>query len=101
MQEELAREQHRRLITETQLNYLRECEKALEHKIDNPLAVITLSLGRLKRAAQLDSDLLVETNDIEYASKKIGSVLTDLSRSQTQKTECVASGMSIVAADGN
>jgi hypothetical protein len=101
IQEALTREQQQRQITETQLAYLKKTEQALQHKINNPLAVITLSLAHLKRAAQLDHDLLEETNDIEDASKRIGSVLTDFSRTQIQKAGCVAAGMSTASADSN
>jgi signal transduction histidine kinase len=82
MQNELAREQLQRQITEIQLSALKEAEKVLQHKINNPLAVIALSLSRLKRAVQVDPELLDETNDIECASQRIGTVLTDFSRTQ-------------------
>jgi signal transduction histidine kinase len=82
IQNELAREQLQRQITEIQLSALRKAEKALQHSINNPLAVIALSLSRLKRAVQVDRDLLDETNDIECASRRIGTVLTDFSRTQ-------------------
>jgi signal transduction histidine kinase len=82
IQDELAREQVQRQIAEIQLSALREAEKVLQHKINNPLAVIALSLSRLKRAVQRDHDLVDEANDIECASQRIGSVLTDFSRTQ-------------------
>ena len=82
IQKELAREQLQRQVTEIQLSALREAEKALQHRINNPLAVIALSLSRLKRAVQLDHVLLDGTNDIECASQRIGSVLTDFARTQ-------------------
>jgi hypothetical protein len=82
MQEELAREQLQRQIAEIQLSALKEAEKSLQHSINNPLAVIALSLSRLKRAVRVDRDLVDEANDIECASRKIGSVLTDFSRTQ-------------------
>lgn len=82
MQRELAVEQAQRQITEIQLSALKEAEKALQHSINNPLAVIALSLSRLKRAVQVDRDLLEEANDIECASQRIGSVLTNFSRTQ-------------------
>jgi nitrogen fixation/metabolism regulation signal transduction histidine kinase len=75
-------EQLQRQITEIQLSALREAEKVLQHKINNPLAVIALSLSRLKRAVQRDRELIDEANDIECASQRIGSVLTDFSRTQ-------------------
>ena len=101
MENALTREQQQRQITEIQLSAFKDAEKTLQHSINNPLAVITLSLSRLKRAAQLDHNLLDETNDIECASKRIGSVLTDSSITQVLRTEHVASGMSIAAADSN
>jgi hypothetical protein len=82
MQNELAREQLQRQISEIQLSAFKEAEKALQHRINNPLAVIALSLSRLKHAVQIDRDLLDETNDIECAYQKIGSVLSDFSRTQ-------------------
>ncbi|MCX6142523.1 MAG: hypothetical protein NTZ35_04815 [Ignavibacteriales bacterium] len=82
IQNELAREQLKRQITEIQLSALKEAEKTLQHSINNPLAVIALSLSRLKRAVKVDRDLLDETNDIECASQRIGTVLTDFSRTQ-------------------
>jgi hypothetical protein len=82
IQRELAREQLQRQITEIQLAALKEAEKVLQHSINNPLAVIALSLSRLKRAVQVDRDHLDETNDIECAYQKIGSVLSDFTRTQ-------------------
>jgi hypothetical protein len=82
IQKELALEQLQRQITEIQLSALKEAEKALQHSINNPLAVIALSLSRLKRAVKVDRDLLDQTNDIECASQRIGTVLTDFSRTQ-------------------
>jgi hypothetical protein len=82
IQSELAREQLKREITEIQLAALKEAEKSLHHSINNPLAVIALSLSRLKRAVKLHGDLQDETDDIECASRKIAGVLTDFSRTQ-------------------
>jgi hypothetical protein len=85
MQHELAREQLQRQIIEIQLNAFKEAEKALQHKINNPLAVIALSLSRLKHGVQRDHELLDETNDIEYASRTIGSVLTDFTKTHFRR----------------
>ena len=82
VRDELAREQLKRQITEIQLSALKEAEKTLQHSINNPLAVIALSLSRLKRAVQLHGDLQEETDDIECASRRIAGVLTDFSRTQ-------------------
>jgi len=82
MENELAREQLQRQITEIQLSALKEAEKTLQHSINNPLAVIALSLSRLKRAVQRDHELVDEANDIECAWQRIGSVLSDFSRTQ-------------------
>ena len=82
IQNELAREQLQRQITEIQLSALKQAEKVLQHDINNPLAIIALSLSHLKRAVQVDRDLVDETADIECASQRIGSVLTEFSRTQ-------------------
>jgi hypothetical protein len=82
IQHELAREQLQRQVAEIQLSAFKEAEKALQHSINNPLAVIALSLSRLKHAVRVDRDLLDETNDIECAYQRIGSVLTDFSKTQ-------------------
>ena len=79
---ELARVNAEREITEIQLSALKEAEKALQHSINNPLAIIALSLSRLKRAVKFDHELVDETDDIECASKRIGSALCDFSRTQ-------------------
>jgi hypothetical protein len=84
VQNELAREQLQRQISEIQLSAFKEAEKTLQHRINNPLAVIALSLSRLKHAVQIDRDLVDETNDIECAYQKIGSVLNDFSKTQLQ-----------------
>ena len=81
-EEELAREQRRRRIEEANVATMMEVERTLQHEINNPLAVIALSIGRLKRATQLDHELLGETIDIECASKKIGTVSTDFRGAQ-------------------
>lgn len=99
-EEELAREQRRRQIEEAQLATLMQVERTLQHKINNPLALIALSLGRLRRAAQLDHELVGETNDIERASKNIGKVLTDVSRAPVQKVELGGSDVTNAATTG-
>jgi hypothetical protein len=84
LENELTREQQQRRITELQLATLKEAEKVLQHKINNPLAVIALSISRLKRASQRDHVFVEETNDTEYASQKIDTVLTDFRGTQVQ-----------------
>ncbi len=83
-EEELARER-RRPIEEAHVAPMMQVERTLRHEINNPLAVIAPSVARLKRATQLDHGLLGEIIDIEYASKKTGTALTDFSRTQVHR----------------
>jgi hypothetical protein len=83
-EEELAREQGRRLSEEAHVATMMQVERTLQHKINTPLTVIALSIARLKRAAQLDRELLGETVDIDDAWKQIGTVLTDFSKARAQ-----------------
>jgi hypothetical protein len=82
MKNALTEEQQQRLLTETKLDALKQAEKALQHNINNPLAVIALSIGRLKRSIRTDRGLLDKTTDIECASETIGTVLSDFCRTQ-------------------
>jgi signal transduction histidine kinase len=95
MESALRREQHQRQSRELQLAALKEAEKVLQHNINNPLAVIALSIGHLKRGVQRDHVLLDETNDIEYASRRIGTVLTDFSRTQFREVQSDSSSATI------
>ena len=74
-------------MKETQLATMKEVVRGLQHHINNPLAIISLSTTRLKRAAQCNRAILESADEIEYAYKRIGSALMGFSESISYDVE--------------
>jgi len=76
-------------LKETQLNTMKEVVKGLQHHVNNPLAIIVLYVGRLKRKFAQDTQVLDEVEQIESASKRISTALADFSNAQKYEVEFV------------
>ena len=85
----LHREQLR--LRETQLNTMKEVVRGLQHHVNNPLAIISLCLSRVKRRLVNSHDGLEDVEQIESASKRISAALMDFSNAEQYEVENVKS----------
>jgi RNAse (barnase) inhibitor barstar len=67
------------------LQILDEISDALNDTINNPLAVITVSIGTLRQKYQLSNETLDTLNMIETAARRIRQVLNEIKGYQTEK----------------
>ncbi len=81
----LDQEQLRR--KETQLYTMKEVVRGLQHRVNNPLAIITLYLSRLRRKVADNVDALDGIEQINLATKKISSALAEFSVAEHYEVE--------------
>ncbi|MGB2868072.1 MAG: hypothetical protein WBD36_06465 [Bacteroidota bacterium] len=84
-QNNLDREQLR--LKEMQLNTMKEVVRGLQHHVNNPLAIITLYLSRLKRKVGDDKDALEEIEQMDVATNKISSALSEFATAEHYENE--------------
>ncbi len=89
MQTESLRNQQELHLKETQLHTMKEVVKGLQHRINNPLAVIFLYLSKLKGKFVHDADTSDELEKIGIASSRISNALVQFSEAQNYKVEYV------------
>ncbi len=82
---------------ETQISTMQEVVLGLQHHVNNPLAIITLTLGRVRRSVLLSEDLIVHLNSIEKESKRITQALKDFSETRTYAVERVDKTIGMMA----
>jgi signal transduction histidine kinase len=76
-------------IKGTQLATMREVALGLQHQINNPLAIMTLTLGRVRRAASLTNEITDDIDSIERESRRISQALKDFTRTRNYVVEQV------------
>lgn len=74
-------------VRETQLNTMKEVVRGLQHHVNNPLAIITLYLSRLKRKAGDNVDALNEIRQMDVATKRISSALSEFAAAEHYEVE--------------
>lgn len=84
-------------LKETQLSTMKEVVRGLQHHVNNPLAIISLCLSRVKRRMAGNRDGLEDVEQIEVASKRISAALTDFSNAQQYEVEVVKSVVGTIA----
>ncbi len=82
---------------ETQLSTMREVVLGLQHQVNNPLAIIALTLGKVRRTVQLSQELTVDINSIEKESKRIAQVLKNFSETRKYEIEQVCNTIGAMA----
>jgi signal transduction histidine kinase len=82
---------------ETQLSTMKEVVKGLQHHVNNPLAIISLVVGRLKRRLGDAPFMLDDVKQIEQASKRISGALANFSSAQTYEVEYVERRIGTIA----
>jgi signal transduction histidine kinase len=78
-------------VKETQITTMREVVRGLQHHINNPLAIIMLTISRIKRQIQNMPEVDKEVVSIEEASKRITKALRDFGESEYYKVEQIGS----------
>lgn len=84
---ERIRVQNEIALKQTQLRTLHEVVKSLQHHINNPLAIISLTLGSARRHAQDNVDLIRQLETIEESTQRIVRSMREFFQSQTYETE--------------
>jgi len=67
-------------LQQTQLKTLQEVTRGVQHHINNPLAIISLSLGSARRAAKENSEVLHQLEVIDESVQRINNALSDFSK---------------------
>jgi signal transduction histidine kinase len=84
-------------IKQTQLDTLHEVARGFQHRVNNPLAIISLTLGTAKRAA-LDNPVILEhIIGIEDATNRIKQAVIDFSRAEKYDVEYVGNVLGFMA----
>ncbi len=78
-------------VRETQLNTMKEVVRGLQHHINNPLAIISLCVSRVKRRFAENQDGLEDAQQIELASKRISDALASFANAQKYESEQIPS----------
>lgn len=84
-------------IKQTQLNTMVEVSKGFQHRINNPLAIISLSLGRMKRAAVNYKGLLESLETIEDSANHIKQAVIDFSNAEKYEVQNVGRVVGLMA----
>ena len=85
-----------------QLSTMHEVVKGLQHQVNNPLAIISLSIGRAKRATVNNPEALVRIQAIEEAAAQIDVALQKLAeavRYEAQRVDEVVGAIAAVPGD--
>jgi signal transduction histidine kinase len=84
-------------LKEMQLKTMKEVVLGLQHHVNNPLAIIILYLGRMKRKFAQQTEVLSEVEQIELASKRISTALADFSNAEHYEAEYVEPTVGTIA----
>ena len=76
-------------LKQTQLNTLHEVVKSLQHHINNPLAIISLTLGSARRQAKGNAELMRQIDAIDESTQRIVRSMKDFFETQSYETEHV------------
>jgi|GEM_PF-546162 len=76
-------------IKQTQLNTMHEVANGFQHKINNPLAIICLTLSSAKRAAAANPAILERIGVVEESACRIKQAVIDFSGAQRYEVEHV------------
>ena len=74
-------------IKNTQIRTMHEVAKGIQHQVNNPLAVISLSLDQVKRKVGHDPAVLKKVETIEDSMKQIISALQKFSEAERYERE--------------
>lgn len=78
-------------LKQTQLNTLHEVVKSLQHHINNPLAIISLTVGTARKLAKDNADLMRQIDAIDESTQRIVRSMKEFFETQSYETEHVDS----------
>jgi hypothetical protein len=84
-------------IKQTQLNTMVEVAKGFQHRINNPLAIISFALGRTKQAAVDNKDVLGGLATIQESALHIKQAVIDFSNAETYEVQHVGRVVGLIA----
>lgn len=84
-------------IRDTQMGTMKEVVLGMQHQINNPLAIIMLTLHKVKRTIPLTPELGIHINAIEEESKRITQALKDFSATQSYEVEHIGKTVGAMA----
>lgn len=87
-------------LKETQINTMRQVVLGLQHQINNPLAIISLSLHRVQRVEKLSPEVQMHITQIEEESNRITKALKDFSTTQKYEIEKIGNVLGSMAVPG-
>jgi hypothetical protein len=73
----------------TQLTTMHEVVKGLQHQVNNPLAIIALSIGQTKRSVGNNPTAMMRIESIEHAANQISFALQKFSEAEQYESEHV------------
>lgn len=76
-------------LKETQIITMREVVMGLQHQINNPLAIIMLTIHKVKRSLTMPQEMSADILSIEDESKRITKALKDFSVTQNYEVETI------------
>ena len=76
-------------LKQTQLNTLHEVVRSLQHHINNPLAVISLTLAAMRKQATASQDLARQIDAIDDSTQRIVHSMKEFFEAQSYETEHV------------
>lgn len=76
-------------MKETQMKTMQEVVMGLQHHINNPLAIVMLTINRIKRSAPESAEMISDITNAEESIKRITQTLKDFSESQNYEVEDV------------
>ena len=76
-------------LKQTQLNTLHEVVKSLQHHINNPLTIISLTLGTARRQSKDNSELIKHFDAIDESTQRIVRSMKEFFETQSYETERV------------
>jgi len=74
-------------IKQTQLKTLHEVVKSLQHHINNPLAIIALTVSNARRQAKDNPELIKHIDAIEDSTERIVKSMKEFYQAQSYETE--------------
>ena len=86
-QTQLILDRERLRVRETQLHTMKEVVRGLQHRVNNPLAIILLYVSRIRRKSGDNAETLNGIEQIDIATKNISSALAEFSAAQRYETE--------------
>jgi signal transduction histidine kinase len=87
-------------VKETQMGTMREVVLGMQHHINNPMAIILLTIHKIKRTITISPELGEHIASIESESKRITQVLKDFSQTEDYGVEQIGTTTSAMAVPG-